>query len=119
MPLEESDVAYLADMLIAARRIERFMTGIAYTAFEEDDMRAMAVERAFEIIGEAARLLSAGFRESNPTLPIAQMIGLRNIIAHEYADIDYRVLYRVATVDVPQLIHVLESLVPDSPESPE
>lgn len=116
MRLEDFDAAYLADMLIAARRVQKFMAGMSYEAFAEDEMRSMAVERAFEVIGESAKLLSDDFRRAYPALPVRQMIGLRNIIAHEYAEIDYRLLHRVATADVPELIRLLESLLPDDPE---
>lgn len=119
MRLEDFDAAYLADMLIAARRVQKFMAGMSYEAFAEDEMRSMAVERAFEVIGESAKLLSDEFRRAYPALPVRQMIGLRNIIAHEYAEIDYRLLYRVATVDVPKLIRILETLLPGDPETME
>ncbi len=113
MQLEESDAVYLADMLIAVRRVRKFTAGIRYEEFAEDEMRSMAVERAFEVIGESARLLSDDFRRAYPALPVRQMIGLRNIIAHEYAEIDYRLLYRVATVDLQELIRILEDLLPN------
>jgi len=111
MPLEETDAAYVADMLDAARGILEFTKGLAYHAFVEDQMRRMAVERGFEIIGEAARQVSADFRAGYPDLPFSKMIGLRNVIAHGYADVDYRVLFKVATDDVPMLVQNLERLL--------
>jgi uncharacterized protein with HEPN domain len=41
------------------------------------------------------------------------MIGLRNVIAHGYAEIDYVRLHHIATVDVPDMIRILESLLPE------
>lgn len=117
MAIDEEDVAYLVDMLVTARRVRSFMAGVSLDGFAKDEMRSMAVERGFEVIGEAAKLLSAHFRDSHPELPARQMIGLRNIIAHEYAEIDYRLLYRAASADIPDLIRMLEALIPDHLES--
>lgn len=46
-------------------------------------------------------------------MPLSQMIGLRNVIAHGYAEIDYVRLHHIATVDVPDMIRILESLLPE------
>lgn len=116
MPLEPGDAGYVWDMLKAARNIRKFVDGIEYQAFLADDMRSLAVERAFEIIGEAARSLSPGVRDRHPDVPWSSIIGLRNVIAHEYGQIDYEALYKVAVTRVPELVAVLEKLMPgDSP----
>jgi uncharacterized protein with HEPN domain len=41
------------------------------------------------------------------------IIGQRNIIAHEYGQIDYELLYRTVTDDIPVLIRQLEEIIPD------
>jgi uncharacterized protein with HEPN domain len=113
MPLDENDAGYLMDMLLAGRRVQRFVQGLSAEVFAGDELRRMAVERAFEVIGEAARLLSASFRATPTRLPLGAMIGLRNVIAHGYAEIDYSRLHHIATVDVPDMIQILESLLPE------
>jgi uncharacterized protein with HEPN domain len=112
---EAADLAYLADMLDAARSIRRFTEGIGYGAFAADEMRFSAVERQFEILGEAARLLTEAFRDVHPELPTRKMIGLRNVIAHGYAEVDHRVLHHLAKVEIPQLIGTLEKLLAGPP----
>jgi uncharacterized protein with HEPN domain len=113
MRLAENDAGYLMDMLLAGRRVRRFVQGIPADAFAGDELHRMAVERAFEVIGEAARLLSADFRAAPSQLPLSEMIGLRNVIAHGYAEIDYLRLHHIATVDVPDMIRILESILPE------
>lgn len=108
MSPDPRDLGYLWDMLKAARSIRKFMGGIEYAAFLKDEMRSLAVERAFEVIGEAARSLSEEFRGSHPEVPWRQIIGLRNAIAHEYGDIDYESLYQVAIARIPGLVAILE-----------
>jgi len=116
MPLDENDAGYLMDMLLAGRKVQRFVRGLPADVFAKDELHRMAVERAFEVIGEAARSLSAEFRAQATQLPIIAMIGLRNVIAHGYADVDYLRLHQIATIDVPHMIRVLESLLRESSE---
>ncbi|MEA1973264.1 MAG: HepT-like ribonuclease domain-containing protein, partial [Candidatus Cloacimonadota bacterium] len=55
--------------------------------FEKDKMRRFAVERQLLVIGEAANHLSEGFMKESAHIPWEKIIGLRNIIAHEYGEI--------------------------------
>ena len=55
---EERDAAYLWDMLDAAHLIEGFTTGVRFEQYMDDRKLQLAVERALEIIGEAARRVS-------------------------------------------------------------
>ena len=71
MQPEERNAAYLWDMLEAAREVVAFTAGISYHAYANDRMRQRAVERAVEIIGEAARQVSADLWKHSPRLPVA------------------------------------------------
>lgn len=46
-------------------------------------------------------------------IPWRRIIGLRNILAHEYGRVDYEMLYKSAAEDVPELIRLLEKVVKD------
>lgn len=67
----------------------------------------LAMERCLQNIGEIAHRLSDSFLEHNRDVPRAQIVGLRNVLAHEYGDIDHNILWYVATEDVPQLVRAL------------
>jgi len=54
-----------------------------------------ATERSVEIIGEAARHVSPEFIAAHPEIPWRQIIGQRNILAHEYGQIDHEMLFRM------------------------
>ncbi len=69
-------------------------------------------ERCLEMIGEAARRVSSEFQEKHPEIPWREIIGQRNILAHEYGEIDYEILYRTAKEDIPALIDILGELLP-------
>ncbi len=113
MPPEQRDKAYLWDMLDAARQVESFMMGVSVNSYEEDRKLQLAVERLLGIIGEASRRLSEAFREKNGQIPWTSMIGLRNVLAHEYGEVRNDIIWRVVTRRVPELIQALERLASD------
>ena len=67
-----------------------------------------AVIRRIEVIGEAAVHLSEETRRAVPELPLRKMRGMRNIVAHDYANVDLNIVWQVATVHVPEVCAVLE-----------
>ncbi|MDO9128363.1 MAG: DUF86 domain-containing protein [Anaerolineales bacterium] len=84
---EEHNLAYLWDMREAAREIAAFVKGIKYAGFIQNRMIRYAVERQLMVIGEAANHVSEAFQKKHPEIPWRQIIGQRNVLAHEYGDI--------------------------------
>jgi uncharacterized protein with HEPN domain len=81
--------AYLYDIAQAARLIAEFTAALDFDAYVERPMVRAAVERQFEIIGEALRQLAA----LDPAMAEAithyrRVIAFRNILAHGYAGVD-------------------------------
>lgn len=109
---EERDAAYLWDMLQAAREVDSMMENHDLPVFLGDRVLVLALERGIEIIGEAARRVSTPYMDSHPEIPWRQVIGQRNILALEYGQIDHELLYKTAIDDVPELILLLENLLP-------
>ncbi|HEX5370550.1 MAG TPA: HepT-like ribonuclease domain-containing protein [Dehalococcoidia bacterium] len=62
--------------------------GQGYEAFIEDALLIHAIERELEIVGEAARRISDTYRTAHPEIPWRSIIGLRNVLAHDYANVD-------------------------------
>lgn len=112
MPPEERDYAYLWDMLDAAQTALSYVEALPEEQAISDDMRMSAFERKLEIVGEAARRVSAEYTAAHPEIPWRGVIGLRNVLAHKYGDIDRRQLHKTATRELPALIAALKSLVP-------
>ncbi len=109
------DDAYLLDILIAARKAIGFLQGISRTQFEGSELHQAAVIRPLEIIGEAAGRVSEETRQSHPEIPWQQMIGMRNRLIHEYFRIDVEAVWDTVHKDLPELITLIEPLIP--PES--
>lgn len=112
MSPEERDRAYLFDMLQAARQVADFVRGLSFEGYLQDPMPRMAVERGLEIVGEAARRTSASFKASHPEIPWRDLIGLRNVLTHDYGEVKQDRLWEIATRDAPGLVRLLEALVP-------
>jgi uncharacterized protein with HEPN domain len=80
---EERDAAYLWDMLSAAREV-RTMLQVSLAQFQAALIVMRATERCIEIIGEAARRVSKTTQQLQSEIPWSDLIGQRNILAHEY-----------------------------------
>lgn len=111
---DDRDQSYLWDMLKYARRVIILANRSHFEAYRDDWALQMSMERALEVIGEAARRVSADFQSKHVELPWALMIGQRNILAHEYGEIRSERIWETATVHVPVLIRSLESLLPEA-----
>jgi len=117
---EERDPAYLWDMLDRARLVREFLVDIKFEEYIRDRMLQLAVERAVEIIGEAARRVSDSYKKMHPEIPWAGIIAQRNVLAHEYDNVKHERLWLVATRRIPELIALLERLdLPACPPDPE
>lgn len=115
MPAPKDDRVYLWDMLTAARAVVEFVRGRTLSEYEEDLLLRSGVERQIEIIGEAARRVSKEFQEAHPEIPWRSIQAQRHVLAHDYGEIKHDRVWRVAETHVPELITLLEPLVPAPP----
>ncbi len=111
MPLSPDDFAYLQDMLVYARTVGRLVQGKSLDDLLSDEVLKLALERAIEVIGEAARGVSDAGRASHPEIPWRPIMAQRHIIAHEYGEIVHAKLWRVATNHIPPLVEQLEGIL--------
>jgi uncharacterized protein with HEPN domain len=117
LPYEGRDPAYLWDMLTAARGIQECTSGLSLEQYLKQRVVQLAVERELEILGEAARRVSSSCRATHPEIPWQAIIGQRNVLAHEYGDIEHVRIWKVVTTHIPALIAQLEPLIPPLPPS--
>jgi uncharacterized protein with HEPN domain len=115
-PDQSRDLAYLLDMLAAARRAHEYVAGVAREAFGRDSVLQDAVVRRLEIVGEAARRVSEATRQRHQEIAWRRIVGLRHRLAHDYLHVDIERVWEIVQRDVPDLITKLERLVP--PDEP-
>ena len=101
----DRNVQRLLHMLTGIKRLNRMLEGVAKETFR-DDLRLQDAS-AFDIstIGEAASNVTDEFKALHPEIPWIQMRGLRNRLVHifDYAQIDYDIIWIVATEELPAL----------------
>ena len=109
--MKENDEVYLKHILDAIERIEEYCEGVSKSRFLKNKMAAAAVVRELEIIGEAANYVSKEFQAQFPGIQWRQLVGLRNLIVHQYFGIDYRTVWEIIQDDLPVLKKQIENLI--------
>ena len=109
---DEREKAPLWDRLKYARRVLLLAGRTQYEAYCMDWTTQMAMERALEVIGEAARRVPKECRASHSEIPWDLIIGQRNILAHEYGEVRSEPIWETATVQVPALVQAPEAMLP-------
>lgn len=109
---------FLSDVKDAADAIARFVGSRDEEAYFADEMLRAAVERQFEIIGEALNRLMRLSPELASRIPsIGEAIAFRNVLIHGYAQIDHQSVWMTINDDLPKLRAHVAALLPD-PEQP-
>lgn len=111
--MKKPDADLVVDLLHAARLVQRFIDGMNYDAFLDDEKTHFAVYSQFVILGEASRRLSEEFRDAQPDIPWREMISMRNRVTHGYDEIDWEVVWSASVDDLPRLVKRLQGLLPD------
>ena len=105
----------LHDILEAASNIRRFLTGKKYEDYAEDDLLRSAVERKFEIIGEALnRIGKADPSVLSEIREHRSIISFRNILIHGYNSIDNRIVWGIVEEDLDNLIQDVTRLLKEA-----
>lgn len=102
-------------MLKTAKELQQYAKGREQSDFAEGTAARLAIERLLEIVGIATMRLSQEFRTAHPEIEWTEIVAMRNVIAHQY-DLIFDRLWEAMTVDIPELIRLLEPLVPPPPE---
>lgn len=100
-----------SDIAEAIRRINAYIKGFTYSKFLGDTKTQDAVARNLEIIGEAARNISAEFRKKHKDIAWKNIAGMRNKLIHEYFGVNWDVVWDVATLKLPELEHQIGQIL--------
>ena len=71
----------------------------------------LALVRLLEVVGEAASRVPVDFRDEHPEIPWIGVVGLRNRLIHGYDDVDYDVVWKILTEDIPAFVTELEQTI--------
>jgi len=92
---------YLDDILEAIRRIKEYTANMSFESFAENRLVIDAVIRNLEIIGESCRALSKEIRTKYPEVEWRKIVGLRNILIHQYFGVDLKLVWDIVKNKLP------------------
>ena len=119
MPSRASAAArWLYDIRHNINLAQRFVRGISYERFRDDDLYFYAVTRCLEIISEASRRLPQDMKNRHPEIPWSEMAAAGNIYRHEYEDVAQRRVWATVEKRLPLLLAVVEQELRDLGELP-
>lgn len=98
---------YIDDMLEAIDKIAEYVIDGDEVRFSRNTQQQDAVIRRLSIIGEAATRLPQEIRLLVPSVPWKSVVGLRNIVIHEYANVSLGKAWEVTQTDLPKLKEAL------------
>ncbi len=110
MPLEAKK--YLYDIVAAAELILHFTEGKTLEQYEADALLRSAVERQFEIVGEAlAQLARLDPVLASQITDYRRIIAFRNLLIHGYAQVDNRLVWDIVRSKLPVLHQEVKELL--------
>lgn len=99
----QGDKQRLQHILDAISEIEKYTTGTGIDAFLQNSMMVFASVKQIEIIGEAANSISKEVQDRFDEIQWRQIIGLRNVLVHEYFGVDSKLIWQIIVDDIPSL----------------
>jgi uncharacterized protein with HEPN domain len=87
------------------------LQGVSFEQYSESFMLRRAAERALQIISEAAKTLPPELTARYPQAPWHAIVGIGNVLRHEYQAIDDRRLWNILIVHLPQLRPVILTMI--------
>lgn len=103
-----------ADMLDSITAVLDYSAGMSLDDFMEDRKTRDAVIRNLQVLGEAANRIPKPTRDDYPEIEWMRIIRSRHILVHDYAGIDYEIVWRIIEVHLPPLKGVLEDILKSS-----
>lgn len=109
--MKKRDDIFFSEISDRINRVARHTKNLSEDKFLKSELHRSAVVRELEVIGEAARAISEDSKKNFSDIPWSQIIGLRNRLAHQYFDVDYRIVWEVAKIELPNLAPKIEKAI--------
>lgn len=101
---------YINDIISAISDIEEFTRGMSFEVFSTDKKTVNAVIRSLEVLGEATKNIPSSFRKKHPDIPWSKMAGMRDVLIHDYMDVDLMTVWKVSQERLLELKPLFEGI---------
>jgi len=110
----KSPLLYITHISDAVHSIQAQMEGVTQKQFDDSEVLQGFVERKLEIIGEATKRIPDEFKKKYTKIPWKDMAGMRDILIHQYAEVDEDIVWKTITQKIPnlesQIVEVLKDI---------
>jgi uncharacterized protein with HEPN domain len=113
MAASKSPRARLLHIRDEIKGVATIVHGISFAQYQGSYMHRRTVERAVQIVSEAAKALPPDFLAKYPDAPWSAIIGIGNILRHEYQRLDDKQLWEIATIHLPNLEPIVAQMLID------
>jgi uncharacterized protein with HEPN domain len=108
--MKKDPLVYIDDIRDSIEAIKLYTAGLTKEDFLNSTEKQDAVYRRLEVIGEAANRVPDEFRSQYPQIPWNKIIGMRNVLIHEYDSIDLDRVWETIKKDIPELEGYIKSI---------
>ncbi len=108
--MTKDNTVYIEHIKASINKIISYTKDFDEDRFNDNTLVQDAVIRQLEIIGEATKRVSPDFRQKHLKIPWLDMAGMRDILIHDYIDVDLGIVWKTITKDIPELKSLLDRI---------
>ena len=111
LSMRRNYLLYLEDILESAIKVQSYAGDLSFEDILKDEMRIDAIVRNFEIIGEASSKIPQEIRDKYPSVEWKRISDFRNVLAHEYFGIKYKIMWDIIKNKLPELEKQIKPII--------